>query len=81
MLKLGRSCFRYFKKTTIVRVLGEGEAVRNQDRSSENGEIAVPSSTLAWEIPWMEEPGGLRSWGCKESDNDSACCKKAQVVK
>ena len=24
---------------------------------------------LAWNIPWMEEPGGLYSlWGCKESD-------------
>ena len=22
-------------------------------------EIATPSSTLAWEIPWREEPGGL----------------------
>ena len=21
--------------------------------------MAVHSSTLAWEIPWMEEPGGL----------------------
>ena len=23
----------------------------------------TPSSTLAWKIPWMEEPGGLRSMG------------------
>ena len=26
------------------------------------------SSTLAWNIPWMEEPGGLQSMGRKESD-------------
>ena len=26
------------------------------------------SSILAWEIPWTEEPGGLQSMGCKESD-------------
>ena len=26
------------------------------------------SSTLAWKIPWMEEPGGLQSWGREESD-------------
>ena len=26
------------------------------------------SSTLAWKIPWMEEPGGLQSMGRKESD-------------
>ena len=26
------------------------------------------SSTLAWEISWMEEPGRLQSMGHKESD-------------
>ena len=26
------------------------------------------SSTLAWKIPWMEEPGGLQSTGSLESD-------------
>ena len=26
-------------------------------------DIATPSSTLAWEIPWMEEPGKLQSTG------------------
>ena len=25
--------------------------------------MATHSSTLAWEIPWMEEPGGLQSMG------------------
>ena len=25
-------------------------------------------STLAWEIPWMEEPGGCSPWGHEESD-------------
>ena len=25
--------------------------------------MATHSSTLAWEIPWTEEPGGLRSLG------------------
>ena len=24
-------------------------------------EMATHSSTLAWKIPWMEEPGGLQS--------------------
>ena len=24
-------------------------------------EMATPSSILAWEIPWMEEPDGLQS--------------------
>ena len=26
-------------------------------------EMATHSSTLAWRIPWMEEPGGLQSMG------------------
>ena len=26
------------------------------------------SNTLAWEIPWTEEPGGLQSMGLQESD-------------
>ena len=26
-------------------------------------EMAIHSSTLAWEIPWMEELGGLQSVG------------------
>ena len=30
--------------------------------------MAPPSSTLAWKIPWMEEPGGLQSMGLLESD-------------
>ena len=25
--------------------------------------MALHSSTLAWRIPWMEEPGGLQSMG------------------
>ena len=27
--------------------------------------MATHSSTLAWKIPWMEEPGGLQSMGVK----------------
>ena len=26
-------------------------------------EMATHSSSLAWKIPWMEEPGGLQSMG------------------
>ena len=31
-------------------------------------EMAPHSSTLAWKIPWTENPGRLQSWGRKESD-------------
>ena len=30
--------------------------------------MAPHSSTLAWQIPWMEEPGGLQAMGRTESD-------------
>ena len=31
-------------------------------------EMAIHSSTIAWKIPWTEEPGRPSPWGCKESD-------------
>ena len=30
--------------------------------------MATHSDTLAWRIPWTEEPGGLQSMGHKELD-------------
>ena len=30
--------------------------------------MAPHSSTFAWKIPWMEEPGGLQSMGSLQSD-------------
>ena len=32
-------------------------------RSSPGEKMATHSSTLAWKIPWMEEPGRLQSMG------------------
>ena len=31
-------------------------------------EMAIHSSTIAWKIPWTEEPGRLQSMGRKELD-------------
>ena len=31
-------------------------------------EMATHSSSLAWEIPWTEEPGGLQHIGSQELD-------------
>ena len=31
-------------------------------------EMTTHSGTLAWKIPWMEEPGRLQSMGSQESD-------------
>ena len=40
---------------TRVRSLGQEDPLEK--------EMAPHSSTLAWKIPWMEEPGGLQSVG------------------
>ena len=45
---------------TWVRSLGREDPLEK--------EMATHSSILAWRIPWTEEPGGLQSTGCKESD-------------
>ena len=44
---------------TQVRSLGR------EDRLGK--EMVTHSSTLAWEIPWTEGPGGLQSMGSQES--------------
>ena len=33
-------------------------------------EMATQSSILAWKIPWMEEPGGLKSVGLQRVEHD-----------
>ena len=33
-------------------------------------EMATHSSTLAWRIPWREEPGGLQSMGSQRVRHD-----------
>ena len=33
-------------------------------------EMAIHSRTIAWEIPWMEEPGGLQSIGSQRVGHD-----------
>ena len=35
-------------------------------------EMAPHSRTLAWKIPWMEEPGGLPSMGSQRVGHDRA---------
>ena len=33
-------------------------------------EMTTHSSTLAWKIPWMEEPGRLQSMGSQRAGHD-----------
>ena len=48
---------------TWVRSLGQEDPL-------EKG-MATHSSTLAWRIPWTEEPGGLQSMGSQRFGHDS----------
>ena len=48
--------------------MGDPGSIPEWGRSLEK-EMAPHSSTLAWKIPWTEEPGRLQSiWGHEESD-------------
>ena len=47
---------------TGVRVLGREDPLEK--------EMAVHSSTLAWKIPWMEEPDRLQSMGLQRVRQD-----------
>ena len=33
-------------------------------------EMAIPASTIAWKIPWTEEPGRLQSMGSQRVGHD-----------
>ena len=49
-------------RETWVRSLGEEDPLQK--------EMATHSSTLAWRILWMEEPGGLQSMGSQRVGHD-----------
>ena len=51
-------------RETRVRSLGQEDPLEK--------EMATHSSTLAWRIPWMEEPGGLQSMGSHRVGHDRA---------
>ena len=49
-----------------VKCLSAMQETRVQSRGQEDPlekEMATPSSTIAWRIPWTEEPGRLQSMG------------------
>ena len=46
----------------VVQSLGQEDPLEK--------EMATHSSTLAWRIPWTEEPGGLQSMGLQRVGHD-----------
>ena len=49
-------------RETWVRSLGQEDPLEK--------EMAIHSSTIAWKIPWTEEPGRLQSMGSKRVGHD-----------
>ena len=47
---------------SLVRFLGQEDSLEK--------EMAIHSSTLAWKIPWMEEPDRLQSMGLHRVGHD-----------
>ena len=57
---------RDFPSAQMVKNLPAMQETRVRSLSQEDPleqEMATHSSTLAWRIPWTEEPGGLQSMG------------------
>ena len=50
------------EKGTLLHCWWECKLIRHYGEQSEKA-MAPHSSTLAWKIPWMEEPGRLQSMG------------------
>ena len=48
---------------------GDRGSIPGSGRSLEK-EMATLSSSLAWKIPWTEEPGGLQSMGLQRVRHD-----------
>ena len=60
-----------FRASLVAQTIKHLPAMRDTQVRSLGGEdplekdMTTHSSTLAWKIPWMEEPGGLQSMGSR----------------
>ena len=43
--------------------------------------MATPSTVLAWEIPWTEEPGGLQSMGLQRVRHNLGTKQQQEISK
>ena len=66
------SVLRRFRKVTLFTfVLGESVSLKGWVLIlAEEKAMAPHPSTLAWKIPWTEEPGGLQSMGSLRVGHD-----------
>ena len=54
----------------VISQFNGTERIANTYSTSLEKAMAPHSSTLAWKIPWMEEPGGLQSVGSLRVGHD-----------
>ena len=59
-----------FISTRLVNSTGKTAGDKTMLISQMEKEMAPHSSTLAWKIPWTEEPGGLQSKGSQRVGHD-----------
>ena len=59
-------------RETRVRSLGREDPLKK--------EMAIHSSTLAWKMPWTEEPGRLQSMGSQRIVQDGATSLLAELL-
>ena len=57
---------------TWVQSLGQEDPLEKK--------MATCSRTLAWKIPWMENPGGLQSMGSQRVRHDGVCSKILETI-
>ena len=72
-LDLGNFCASVSLVTQMVMRLPAMRETQVRSQGQEDTlekEMATHSSTLAWEIPWMEEPGRLQSMGSRRVGHD-----------
>ena len=56
-------------RTRLKRLSSNNSFELDYETNPENA-MAPHSSTLAWKIPWTEEPGGLQSMGSRRVGHD-----------
>ena len=64
-----------------VKYMGESDGLDVGSEKRAEKAMAPHSSTLAWKIPWMEEPGRLQSMGSHRVGHDlaAAAVKRGSV--
>ena len=66
VLLLKWSCFIWIMCRSTISIY----LLVSSDQPRVEKAMATHSSTLAWKIPWMEEPGGLQSMGSQRVGHD-----------